>query len=336
MKPTIRLSPNEEHLVGRMIDHNLRLRTESLDQATGATVTRRAQHPKHHGCVRATFIVDADIPDRFQKGIFTTPGRKFHALIRFSNGRQEDDRAADAHGMAIKLTGSTNEERCDTETLQDFILIDNECFFSNDDLAHYEKINKAAAKGTEWLPKLLKRILSPSLYKRVVKFGLGRAAGKGTFDSAARFANQLPATPLSTHYWSTTPYKLGDEMVIKYMASCDKPESGAPLNAGQHCLAESLVATLSAGNAEFTFLVDVQNDPQRQPIDDSRVNWHQEGATRQRLARIEIPRQVVADNAQLAERLAYSPWHCLDAHEPLGKINHARKRVYTALSASRP
>ena len=35
---------------------------------------RRGQHPKHHGCVDAEFVVRGDIPDVYRIGIFNEPG----------------------------------------------------------------------------------------------------------------------------------------------------------------------------------------------------------------------------------------------------------------------
>src|SRR4051812_29033259 len=65
---------------------------------------RRDQHPKHHGCVRAEFRVDNNLPEPLRHGLFQ-PGAKYDALIRFSNGKGDDDRKGDAHGMAVKLLG---------------------------------------------------------------------------------------------------------------------------------------------------------------------------------------------------------------------------------------
>ena len=66
---------------------------------------KRDAHPKAHGCVRAELQVPATLPDRFTKGIFQ-PGKTYPALIRFSNGSRNPDRAdikGDARGMAIKV-----------------------------------------------------------------------------------------------------------------------------------------------------------------------------------------------------------------------------------------
>ncbi|MFK7763135.1 MAG: hypothetical protein AB8B62_07740 [Roseobacter sp.] len=45
----------------------------------------RGVHPKSHGCLNATFVVNKDLPDHMQVGLFQTPGRCFDAKIRYSN-----------------------------------------------------------------------------------------------------------------------------------------------------------------------------------------------------------------------------------------------------------
>jgi hypothetical protein len=37
----------------------------------------------------------------------------------------------------------------------------------------------------------------------------------------------------------------------------------------------------------------------------------------------------------IGERLSFSPWHGLKAHEPLGAINRARRQVYRTIAAVR-
>src|SRR5262249_6197001 len=56
--------------------------TVRRDHAPGA-LARRDAHPKHHGCVRAEFRVDADVPADLRYGIFAQP-RVYPAWIRSS------------------------------------------------------------------------------------------------------------------------------------------------------------------------------------------------------------------------------------------------------------
>ena len=37
----------------------------------------------------------------------------------------------------------------------------------------------------------------------------------------------------------------------------------------------------------------------------------------------------------LAEKIAFNPWNCLQAHQPLGGMNRARKAIYTELAKLR-
>jgi hypothetical protein len=47
----------------------------------------RDQHPKHHGCVRAKFVIAEGLEPPYRKGLFQHE-RVYDAWIRFSNGRQ--------------------------------------------------------------------------------------------------------------------------------------------------------------------------------------------------------------------------------------------------------
>jgi catalase len=94
----------------------------------------RDAHAKTHGCVRATFDVDAGLLNELSQGVFV-PRKRYKAWIRFSNGDSEinPDKTKDARGMAIKLTGVEGEkmlpEEKDAKT-QDFIMLNHPFFFN--------------------------------------------------------------------------------------------------------------------------------------------------------------------------------------------------------------
>ena len=99
----------------------------------GRRPAMRDAHAKPHGCVRATFDVDAGLPNELRQGVFV-PGKRYAAWIRFSNGASEinPDKDKDARGMAIKLMGVEGQkilpEEKDAKT-QDFIMINHPFFF---------------------------------------------------------------------------------------------------------------------------------------------------------------------------------------------------------------
>ena len=42
----------------------------------------RGVHPKSHGCVKAEFVVNKEIDEKYRVGLFAIPGKKFDAWIR--------------------------------------------------------------------------------------------------------------------------------------------------------------------------------------------------------------------------------------------------------------
>jgi len=85
------------------------------------------------------------------------------------------------------------------------------------------------------------------------------------------------------------------------------------------------------------FLVQRRTDPASMPIEDATVEWSEARAPLVRVATITIPVQRFDSPQQmaLAERIAYTPWHTLPEHRPLGSVNRTRRTVYQAVSRLR-
>ena len=70
------------------------------------------------------------------------------------------------------------------------------------------------------------------------------------------------------------------------------------------------------------------------PVEDGSVVWPEEQSAYVPVARITVPRQDGWSEARSAEaiddRMAFSPWHGLAAHRPLGSIMRVRKQAYDA------
>lgn len=293
----------------------------ALNLATLPTNTcplRRGQHPKHHGCVEASFRVRDDVPEHLRHGVFAQ-ARQFRALVRFSNGRVDDDRRSDAHGMAIKLldvSGVKLLANREHETVQDFVLVDSETFFTGD-AGDYARVNRATM-GKRWtrLFAWLALLARPRLLHRV-----------------SAFIAKQPGSPLDIAYFSTVPYRLG-EAAVKY-AVVPREQRAAGSVDSPDGLAAVLRDQLSEGTASFNFCVDVQSDARAHPIEDPTISWSARGAKRVVLAELLISSQLVDPASPFAENLLFSPWHALPAHEPLGYINRARAPIYRAMGEAR-
>ena len=295
---------------------------------TGPTF-QRDQHPKHHGCVRATFTVLEGLPAPLRAGVFREP-RTYDAVVRFSNGKEKVDNVKDAHGMAIKLLGvegpSLLEGEADAGT-QDFIMIDHPVFFAIDpkDLVEFVGVTK----GLEAAKKAGDTAKAGAILK---EFGARLAF-------ADAFKKLGTPSPLEMTYFSEVPYRLGDR-AIKFSA-VPGPENASgrepltetsPEDALRQAMVEHL--TTKARPATFRFEVRLQTDPVKMPVENPMVPWESEPIA---VATLTIKPQEFARTGQLdfCENLSFTPWHSSEAHRPIGGINRARKPVYQATSIAR-
>jgi hypothetical protein len=279
---------------------------------------RRDAHPKHHGIVRAVFEVLPDLPPALARGLFATHD-KYEAYIRFSNGSPrvmpdgalQPDSTPDARGVAIKLLGIHGPKLMDDERLtHDFVLASHPVFFTRD-LGEYLRFLDTPQRN-------LQR------------------------DFPLLFASfKMHDNPLSSRYFSQTPYALGADQVVKYVAVPVDPKEtvqpfviaeGDPRRSQPNFLKDAMAAHLLAREAVFDF--HVQFKPEGANVDDAIEPWNTE---LHKVARITIPMQVFATERQdqFAERISFSPWHCLEPHRPLGSINLTRRAVYIEASKKR-
>jgi catalase len=73
-------------------------------------------------------------------------------------------------------------------------------------------------------------------------------------------------------------------------------------------------------------------------VEDATTTWPDEENSYERVARITIPAPQdpeAEDVVAQCEALAFSPWHSLAAHRPLGGINRLRQQVYIESASHR-
>lgn len=285
----------------------------------------RDAHAKHHGVVRAEFIVDADLPPELRVGIFAEP-RTFDAYIRFSNGegRLKSDKKADARGMAIKLLGVLGEKLLDEErdaTTQDFLMITHHTFFVRT-LPDYISLVENATRGTP-----LRHF-----------FGWNPFAWRLREVRHVKQALKVIANPLTTQYWSTVPFAFGKGLAAKWSARPQASQDAANAEPrGDSYLRDAMAQTLRERDVSFDFMVQLQTDAERMPIEDSTIEWDESVSPYRKVATIRIPKQEFDREEQhvLAENLSFTPWHSIPEHRPLGNMNRTRKHVYETISKLR-
>ena len=310
------VKPNEPELIDKIVNAIIeRLRV----QFPAGTPVLRDAHPKTHGVVRAEFIVLDDLPKELRHGVFKAP-HTFDALIRFSasGSAVRADTIPEARGMAIKLLGVDGKKILDAEQdarTQDFVMINFPVFFISS-LEDYIDFASAQAEGK--LDEFWKA--HPEAFK------INKEA------AATEFHN-----PLRGQFFSEEPYKLGPHAIKFSARPISMTTIAKPDNPGPEYLREAMLKQLKEGDAYFEFVVQLQTDALKMPIEDSAVIWDEALSPFQRVALIRIPKQdpTAFKDLEFGEQLSFTPWHALPEHRPLGAINRARRVAYDAISKYR-
>jgi hypothetical protein len=282
----------------------------------------RDQHARSHGCVRAEFVVEDDLPSELRHGLFAVGGR-YPAWIRFSaaSPRPQPDTRRDARGMAIKMLGVPGPiiDADRGASNQDFVLGNSAVFFCRN-VEDYVELTEAVAEGR--LLRFFFPSVAPWRWRPVELLNMVNAIRRRVED------------PLAIRYWSQTPYALGP-WAVKY--------SAAPAGAhgfsgeGPDRLRRAMVARLAGDDASFDFLVQIRVDRRRLPVDDPTRVWSERRSPFVKVATCRIPSQHfdTPERAELDEQLSFSPWHCHADHRPLGSINRVRRTVYELIARRR-
>jgi catalase len=280
--------------------------------------TLRQVHAKMHGCVKAEFIVEKDLPTGLRVGIFKE-AKSFPAWVRFSNGvtQIQHDKKPDTRGCAIKLMGVPGEKLLDNEKnwlTQDLVLANSPFFFAKD-LAGFTGLLKATVS---------------KMYKLMVPLFLithWRIAYRTVFKILIKCRH-----PFEISYFSGSPYQFGDETrAVKYHL---RP---SPANRLEYTdekdfdyLRKSMAATLDKHAACFDFCIQFQTDAVAMPIEDATITWTSPFI---KVATLRIPAQKfdTPERDLFGDDLTYNIWHSLPEHRPLGSFNRGRKFIYEEL-----
>jgi len=291
---------------------------------------RRGQHAKATGCVTAEFRIADDVPPALRHGIFSQPGRTYNAIVRFSNaqGTFEKDGVGTARGLAIKLLDVAGARAMpgDGDTTQDFLMVDHPVFPFPDPKAYSETISR---KNIPLVGNLVAAAHLAVLERDELKI-LKEIRGKRV------------ASPLEIKYWSGTPFRLGPAtgdgaLAVKYSVTSHQADRTTPPDHPEDLAADyitrALTAGLASGDAVFDFRVQLQNDANKQPVEDASVEWSEQDSNPITVATLHIPTQKVEAEGELAttcEALSFNPWHALAEHRPIGGMNRLRRAVYEA------
>jgi catalase len=324
-----------EDLAGRIQRMQDKARRIAQRRDPSATL-KRGFHAKGTGA-RAQFKVRSDLPEKFRVGLFQ-PGAHYDALVRFSNARGEvlGDLSKDQRGIALRLKTTPGRALSfdDDSDIQDFLMTNTPVSFArNPD--QFIEVGEILLDGT--------RNVIPNLVKR---YGLREARRiLGVF-----LAPIISFKPLQMNrYWSRTSYQLGAFPVRYLIRPIDGSEIWSTtrqitevLRSLRHdafqrenYMREKLQDALREGAVCFDFCIQAFVDEKKTPVEDAYIEWKEKDAPPVPIAMLVLPKQDVDDRLQQEmERMAFSPWNTKE-FIPLGRINLARKKVYSASAGHR-
>ena len=309
---------NEEELTQQIIDELKAFTRENWLPGSA----QRFGNTKTFGVLRGRLDVIDGLPDRLRRGLFAEPG-SYPAWVRFSGPGPYAPPDLEDFGqcsVGIKVMGVPGEKLLDDEqATQDLILVSPASFVTPN--------IRENAKLQRWVR---------------AKASLVYAVMPGDSHLLHLFMQLLyapmHANPLEVQYYSNVPFLLGDGQAVEYsLKPVRRGRSRIPVKPGENYLRDAMVKTLAADDWGMDFMVQVQTDSFRMPIEDATVKWPESLAPYVPVARLTLARQAFDSDEQLAfaDVLRYNPWHSLRAHRPLGNSNRARRRMYAELAQLR-
>jgi hypothetical protein len=274
---------------------------------------RRFNQARATACVDAEFTVLGELPAEIRVGLWATP-RTYPAWIRFANAASTSDRERDIRGLSIRVLGVDGPNLTPGATMQDFLLNSHPVMLAPDARGFMELL-QANESGA------FRRTLYFLSHPKALRIGLA--------------ARTNPTCHLDLTYWSTTPYLCGIGRAVKYIVRPSSTRrSPMPPALTDDYLTQAMRARLAESDATFDFMIQVQTNSQRMPIEDASVEWRPDESPYLPVARIRIPAQSIDDpgRATRCEETSFNPWHCLRDHRPLGGMNRARREIYRALA----
>jgi hypothetical protein len=310
--------PDEEALTAQITDEISKFTRENWLPG-GA---QRFGNTKTFGVLRADFTVLEGLPANLRHGLLAEPGH-YRAYVRFSGPgpyAPPDLEDLGQCSVAIKVMGVPGPKlMADESSTQDLIMVSPASFVTPDihenaDLQRWVRAKASLGYVFSLRPTRLIQLFMQLLY------------------------SPMHSNPLEVQYYSNVPFLLGEGQAVEYSLRPARPgRSRIPRRPAENYLRDAMVRTLTEGDWDMDFMVQVQTDPHLMPVENASVKWPERLSPYVPVARLHIPAQRFDSDAQLAfaDVLRYNPWHSRPEHRPLGNSNRARRTMYLALAELR-
>ena len=296
----------------------------------------RSVHAKSHGLLVGRLEVIENLSEPYAQGIFAAGGTQWPVVMRLSTipGDILDDSVSTPRGLAVKVVGVEGSRLAGSEgdVTQDFVLVNGPVFPAPGPKKFLGNL-KLLAHTTDKVPNLKKALAA-------VFRGAERALEAVGSKSGTLIA--LGGHP-ETHILGETFYSQVPILYGKYIAKiCIAPVSSelkrlehAPLNVNgkPNGLRDAVNAFFAEHEAHWELRVQLCTDIDAMPIEDASVQWSENQSPYIPVARITAPMQTAWSQTRskaVDDNMAFSPWHGIEAHRPLGSVMRVRKAAYAA------
>ncbi|MET7243253.1 catalase family protein [Methylobacterium sp. EM32] len=328
--------PDEEEVQAEMIRVFETIQATTLKDYGHAV---RGVHAKSHGLLTGRLTVLPDLPAALAQGLFAAPGT-YDAVLRLSTNPGDilDDSVSTPRGLAVKVIGVPGERLPGAEgDSQDFVMANAPAFTAPDAKAFLKSLKLLAA--TTDTPQVFKKVLSAAL--RGVESAIEAVGVKsGTIISLGGH----PETHiLGETFYSQAALRWGD-YVAKVAVAPVSPAltalTGAALdvNGQPNGLREAVSEFFAAHEGVWELRAQLLTDRDAMPVEDASIPWPEERSPYFPVARITVaPQESWSEDKvrRLDDGLAFSPWHGIAAHRPLGSVMRVRRAVYRSSAGFR-
>ncbi len=297
----------------------------------------RSVHAKSHGLLRGELRVHGSLPPQLAQGLFAHAAN-YSVLLRLSSPPAEElpDNVSLPRGLALKIMGVPGARLpgAEGDTTQDIVLI-NSPVFSRPDARQFLNDVKLVALTTDKSPggkQFLSAVLRGT--EQVIEALGGKSA-------TLRGMGGHPQThPLGETFYAQLPLLYGDYMAKISVAPVSPALTAltdAPLDMKDKpdALREAVAGFFreAAAPVEWELRVQLCSDIEKMPIEDASVRWPEDQSPFIAVAALSVQPQaaLTAEQSRIADdRLAFSPWHGIAAHRPLGSVMRVRQAVYAS------
>ena len=295
----------------------------------------RSVHAKSHGLLVGELRIPVGLAPELAQGIFARPGT-LPVVIRLSTvpGDLLPDDISTPRGMAVKIIGVEGPRLPGSEgdVTQDFILVNGPSF---------GKPNaKAFAKNLKLLAATTDRAEGAKHVIAAAFRGIEKAveALGGQSATLTALGGHPETNPLGETYYSQVPVLFGEY----FGKICVRPASPslqalhkAPVDLKDKPdgLRDAVAAYFEEQGGEWELCVQLCTDIEKMPVEDASVVWDEKLSPFVPVARIVAGAQASYSESRahaIDEGLAFSPWHGVAAHRPLGSVMRIRREAYKA------